>query len=274
VHFLVIVASERRNGNSDLLGRLAVRHALKAGADSGEVIYLKNFEIEQCRGCLNCISKKQRCHIDDDLYQFLDIVKEADRMLLVAPVYVLTVPGKLKMLLDRYLAISSYLEIEDKGPAVSIGVAALPDWHQLQLPLMNIFLLSLGRRVVDSSVVYGAGPGEVLLTDGIRDLQVAVERLVNYQDKQYESQLRKSCPIDFSTSFEHIEGQQYRCPICLTPAKLTKEGYYFDAADLNNHRWTEKKLQDHFENWIKQTKPRFKSMLKQIMAKKKELGLV
>ncbi len=273
MHFLVLVASERRNGNSDLLGRLAVRHALKAGADSGEVIYLKNFEIEQCRGCLNCISKKQRCQIDDDLYRFLDIVKEADAMLLIAPVYILTIPGKLKMLLDRYLAISGYLEIQSTGPAVSIGVAALPEWHQLQLPLMNMFLLSLGRRVVDSFIVYGAGPGEVLLTDSIGDIQTVVEQLVTYEDKEYESQVRKSCPIDFGTFFEHIEGKRYRCPICLTPARLTEEGYYFDAADLNNHRWTEKKLQDHFENWIKQTRPRFKSMLKRIMAKKRELGL-
>ena len=101
MHFLVIVASERRNGNSDLLGRFAVRYALKSGMDSGEVIYLKDFRIEECRGCLNCLKDDHECSIDDDLYRLLDILRDADRLLLVAPVYMLSIPGKLKVLMDR-----------------------------------------------------------------------------------------------------------------------------------------------------------------------------
>jgi len=272
MHFLAIVASERRNGNSDLLGRLAIRYALKVGADSGEMIYLKDYDIKQCRGCLNCISKQQKCRLDDDLYELLDVMKDADKMLLIAPVYVLTIPGKLKMLLDRYLAISKYLSIQDAGHATSIGVAALPEWHQFQLPLMNIVLLSLGRRVVESFIVYGAGPGEVLLNDSVANVQAAVDRLVSYQDERYESVVTRSCPIDFSNIFEHVKGNQYRCPVCLTPARLTEGGFYFDASDLNSHRWTQQKLADHFNNWILQTRPRFKSMLKEIVKKKREMG--
>lgn len=273
MHFLAVVASERRNGNSDLLGRLAVRYALKAGADSGEMIYLKDYDIKQCRGCLNCIGERQKCQLGDDLYELLDVVQDADKMLLIAPVYVLTIPGKLKMLLDRYLAISQSLKTPDARHAMSIGVAALPEWHQFQLPLMNIVLLSLGRRIVDSFIVYGAGPGEVLLNDSVPKVQEAVDRLVSFQDERYESLVAGSCPIDFSNIFEHVEGDRYRCPVCLTPARITKDGYYFDAADLNNHRWTQQKLAYHFNDWILQTKPRFKSMLREIVKRKRELGV-
>ena len=272
MHFLTVVASERRNGNSDLLGRLAVRYALKAGADSGELIYLKDYVIKQCRGCLNCIRGHQKCRLDDDLYALLDVMKDADKMLLIAPVYVLTIPGKLKMLLDRYLAISQYLNTQEASHAMSIGVAALPEWHQFQLPLMNIVLLSLGRRVIESLIVYGAGPGEVLLNDSVASVQAALDRLINYQSERYESQVANCCPIDFNNLFEHVEGDRYRCPVCLTPGKLTEGGYYFDAADLNSHRWTQQKLEDHFNDWILQTKPRFKSMLKEIVKKKREMG--
>ena len=273
MHFLVIIASERRNGNSDLLGRWAVRHALKSGVDSGEIVYLKDFELKQCQGCLNCLKPDHKCEIEDDLYRLLDIIKDADRLLLIAPVYVLSIPGKLKLLLDRFLAISSYLNTQEAGPAVSVGVAALPDWDQFQLPLMNVFLLALGRRVIDSMIVHGAGPGEVLLNDSLIAVQSSVDKLVESQGARYESGVKNCCPVDYNTLFEHVKDDRFRCPVCLTPAKLTPHGYYFEADDLKNHRWTQRKLQDHFEDWILRTRPRFKAMLKEIMRKKRELGL-
>jgi len=273
MHFLTIVASERRNGNSDLLGRFALRYALKSGGDSGEIVYLKGFELKQCQGCLNCLKPGHKCKIEDDLYRLLDIIKDADRLLLIAPVYVLSIPGKLKLLLDRFLAISSYLNTQDASPAVSVGVAALPEWDQFQLPLMNILLLTLGRQVVDSLIVYGAGPGEVLLNDSVVAVQSSVDMLVESQGARYESGVRNCCPVDYNTLFEHIENDRFRCPVCLTPAKLTPEGYYFKADDLKNHRWSQRKLHDHFENWILKTRPHFKTMLKEIMRRKKELGL-
>jgi NAD(P)H-dependent FMN reductase len=236
MHFLVIIASERRNGNSDLLGRWAVRYALKSGVDSGEIVYLKDFELKQCQGCLNCLKTDHKCKIEDDLYRLLDIIKDADRLLLIAPVYVLSIPGKLKLLLDR-------------------------------------FLLALGRRVIDSLIVYGAGPGEVLLNDSLIAVQSSVDKLVESQGAQYESGVKNYCPVDYNTLFEHVKDDRFRCPVCLTPAKLTPHGYYFEADDLKNHRWTQRKLQDHFENWILRTRPRFKAMLKEIMRKKRELSL-
>jgi len=273
MHLLVIVASERRNGNSDLLGRYAVRYALKSGVDSGETIYLKDFELKECQGCLNCLNEGKKCRIEDDLYSLLDIIQDADRLLLIAPVYVLSIPGKLKLLLDRFLAISSYLNTRETGPAVSVGVAALPEWDQFQLPLMNLLLFALSRQIVDSLIVYGVGPGEVLLNDSVAAVQAAIDRLVEFQGARYESGVSNCCPLDHNTLFEHVEKDRFRCPVCLTPAKLTPRGYYFEAADLKNHRWSQGKLQDHFENWILKTRPRFKIMLKEIMRKKKELGL-
>lgn len=273
MHFLVIVASERRNGNSDLLGRLAVRQAFKHEIDSAEIAYLKDFELKQCKGCLTCLKEDQKCPLDDDLYRLLDIIQDADKLLLVAPVYVLTIPGKLILLLDRYLAISQYLTTPAAGHAASIGIAALEDWHQFQQPLMNLFLLALGRRVVASAVVYGAGPGEVLINSGAKVLQSAVTRLIDYGDEPYVSLTEDHCPIDYNRMFEHVDGNTFRCPVCLTPATWSNEGYRFKAEDLNNHRWTGAKLQHHFENWIMKTRPRFKAMLRQIMQEKRNLGL-
>jgi hypothetical protein len=245
MHFVSFVASERKNGNCDLLGRLAVKYARKNGAHRSEVIYLKDFNIEQCQGCLNCVFKNQKCKINDDLY----------------------------ILLDRFLSAYNHLKDSYGKPAMSIGVAALPDWHQFQLPIMNLVLLALGRNVVDSMIFYGAGPGETLLGDNIYKLEESVKRLIDYREKPFQSQVSKHCPIDFSTLFERTDENMYRCPICLTPAKATRDGYYFDKKDLNNHRWTKEKIQNHFINWIMKTKPRFKSKLREILKKRKMLDL-
>jgi len=273
MHFISFVASERRNGNCDLLGRLATRYAKESGADSSEVVYLKNYNIEQCRGCLSCVFEKTKCKINDDLYQLLDAIQKADRLLLIAPVYVLSVPGKLKMLLDRFLSAYDYLKDSYGKPAMSIGVAALNDWHQFQLPLINLFLLSFGCHIVDSFIVYGAGPGEVLLEDRTAELPVSIQKLIDYRRTAFQSHVSKHCPIDFSTLFERIEGTNYRCPVCLTPAKVAEDGYFFHAKDLNNHRWTTQKIQNHYINWIVKTKPRFKSKFREILKKRKTFGL-
>jgi multimeric flavodoxin WrbA len=273
MHFISFVVSERKNGNCDLLGRLAAKYAKESGADSSEIIYLKNYDIEQCRGCLHCVLEKKKCKINDDLYQLLDDIKKADRLLLVAPVYVLSVPGKLKLLLDRFLCTYSYLKDSYGIPATSIGVAALNDWHQFQLPLMNLFLLSFGCHIVDSFIIYGAGPGEVLLEKRTDELQKSVQKLLGYRKTAFQSHISKHCPVDFSTLFERIEGINYRCPVCLTPAKEVDDGYFFQAKDLNNHRWTIQKIQNHFINWILKTKPRFKLKLREIVHKRKKFGI-
>jgi multimeric flavodoxin WrbA len=273
MHFISFVASERENGNCDLLGRLAARHAKESGADSSEVIYLKNYNIEQCQGCLSCVFEKTKCKINDDLYHLLDAIQKADRLLLIAPVYVLSIPGKLKLLLDRFLSTYNYLKNPYGRPAMSIGVAALNDWHQFQLPFMNLFLLSSGCHIVDSFIIYGAGPGEVLLEGRTAELQKSIQKLIDYRRTVFQSHVSKHCPIDFSTLFERIDEDMYRCPICLTPAKATRDGYFFDEKDLINHRWTEKKIQDHFINWIIKTKPRFKSKFREILKKRKTFGL-
>jgi len=273
MHFVSLVASERKNGNCDILGRLAVRYALKAGADSGEVVYLKNFDIKECQGCLHCVFNNEECRIGDDLYQLLEILKDADKLFLVAPVYVLTIPGKLKLLLDRFLTIAGAVKDKPEHYALSIGVAGINDWHQFQLPLMNLFLLVLGYRIIDSKIFYGAGPGEVLLGKEMDGFPKQLDRLINHPGGPFQSGISKTCPVDFCSVFERIDDKHYRCPVCLTPAERVENGYYFDARDLNNHRWTRERLKDHFNGWILKTKPRFRAMLREISAKKRELGI-
>ena len=271
MHLVAVVASFRRKGNSELLAKLALQEALKNGA-SGEVVYLKDFSISECTGCMKCVFKGVKCPLEDDVYRFFAKVKSADGLLLTAPTYVLSPPGLLKMVVDRYLLMREYFEEIYSRPAVSIGTGGLPNWGQFQLPMMNIFLLSMGFRIVDSFIAYGAGPGESLLNNKtISRLKSSLRNILKFQNKPFQSQISKHCPVCFSTLFERIEGKRYRCPICFIEAEEREDGFYFSEDNLNNHRWTKEKVKDHFENWILKTEVIFRKKLREIHKRKTEL---
>ncbi len=263
----ILVASERKKGNCETLGKFLS----KISPLNTEILYLRDFEIKQCNGCMACVFKKEKCRIDDDFYKLMDKILEHDSLILIAPTYVLTIPGKLKMLLDRFLCIYELIKDRPVKPAISMGVASPINYFQFQLPFMNLFLLSLGFKIVESFLIFGAGPGEVLLDENIERVKRAFNKILNFEDKPLKSCISKHCPVDYSTFFEHIEGNKYRCPVCLTTCTLKEKGFYFDEKDLNNHRWTKENLKKHFEEWILKTLPRFKNLLPEIYKRKKEL---
>lgn len=268
----ILIASERKNGNSELLGRY-LNQLTNAQASESELIFLKDYAITQCQGCMSCVFKNIKCKLEDDLYKLADKITNADGIILIAPTYVLTIPGKLKMFLDRFLCLYPLIKDKPERPGISIGIASPIDWNQFQLPMMNMFLLSLGCRVIESYFLFGAGQGEVLLDKNAKHLEKSVEKMIYFDNSPYSSVISKYCPVDYCNLFQKIEKGLYRCPVCLTPAREVEKGFYFDEKDLNNHRWTKHKMEEHFKDWILITKDRFRKLLPEIYRKKKELGI-
>jgi len=223
---------------------------------------------------MNCVFKQVPCKLEDDLYEFLGKVSGADALFLTAPTYVLAVPGSMKLAMDRYLAMYKQIREHYGRPAVSVGIGGPLGWEQFQLPLMNLFLLAFGFEDVDSFMVYGAGPGQALLDDeAISRVRKGVEKLLTYQHRPFKSQTSRHCPVCYSTLFERLEGGRYRCPVCTVEAEERPDGFHFQSDSLNNHRWTLERIEDHYEDWILETKESFMQALRSIMRKKKELGI-
>ncbi|MFQ6083589.1 MAG: NAD(P)H-dependent oxidoreductase [Candidatus Aminicenantia bacterium] len=278
MHFVVFNASFRKKGNSEILSRLVLREALKQGADTGEIINLRDFHLDQCNGCMRCVFKNERCPLPDDFYPLMDNILKADAFLLIAPTYVTTIPGSLKLLIDRYLLMPPYFGQLYLRPAASIGIASPIDWFSSQLPFMNIFLLGLGFKIEESFIVYGAGPGEVLLeNDVLSRLKSTVKRLcssaLNPAPVSFPDQLSEHCPVCFTTLFERIDEKRIRCPICHSQAEWKETGFFFREESMKNHRWTKSNIEDHFKNWILRTKDIFRQNLPQIIQRKRTLGL-
>ena len=98
---LVIHASPRAKGNSDLLCDAFIRGAEESG-HSAEKISLREKEIHSCRACYACF-KTGHCVQNDDMAGILQKAEAADVLVLASPTYFLTMSGQMKVFIDRLL---------------------------------------------------------------------------------------------------------------------------------------------------------------------------
>ena len=107
---LVLSASPRKGGNSDLLCDQFVAGAREAGHQA-EKIFLKDKHINYCTGCGACFGGKN-CSQKDDMTEVLEKMVSADVIVMATPVYFYTMNGQMKTLIDR--TCSRYTEIKNK----------------------------------------------------------------------------------------------------------------------------------------------------------------
>lgn len=107
---LILSATPRRGGNSDVLCEQFARGAREAGHEV-EKISLRESKINYCTGCGTCFHKKP-CPQKDDMPQILDRMVAAQVIVMATPVYFYTMNAQMKTLIDR--TCSRYTEITGK----------------------------------------------------------------------------------------------------------------------------------------------------------------
>ena len=96
---VVIQGSPRPDGNCGILATWAVEAAQDAGR-TARVIYPHDLDIHCCIGCYQCYNTGT-CVFDDDMSGIIDAIRGASLLVVCSPVYTNTVPGGLKLLIDR-----------------------------------------------------------------------------------------------------------------------------------------------------------------------------
>jgi multimeric flavodoxin WrbA len=96
---VVIQGSPRANGNCSILAGWAVEAAHELGMNV-QVIYPHDLDIRCCIGCYQCYNTGS-CVFHDDMGSIIDAVRDASLLIICSPVYTNTVPGGLKLLIDR-----------------------------------------------------------------------------------------------------------------------------------------------------------------------------
>lgn len=104
---MIISASPRKNGNSDILCTNFKNGALAAG-HSVEKIDLRDKNIGYCIGCYAC-TKLGKCFQNDDMNELAKKLENADVIVLATPVYFYSMDAQLKTFIDR--TVQNYTKI-------------------------------------------------------------------------------------------------------------------------------------------------------------------
>lgn len=151
---LIISASPRKGGNSDLLCDQFLQGALDAGHHA-EKIALREHKINYCLGCGVC-NTTHKCVQKDDMAELLNKMVEADVIVLATPVYFYSMDGQLKTFIDR--TVPRYTEISNKD--FYFIVAAADTSHknmQRTLEALRGFTEDCLDGAREKGIIYGTG---------------------------------------------------------------------------------------------------------------------
>jgi multimeric flavodoxin WrbA len=172
---VVVLSCGRPMGNSEILGREACFGAEEAGAKT-EILRLYDFTIKPCTGCEACSMTMAKggvakCVVKGDDVDFLaeKVCYEDCALIISAPVYFLSPPGYLKMLIDRFLPFimnrpGAFFDKTRVGASIAVG-GGEPAWTPQGLFATNMFIL-YNRVLVDQMMVnFASRPGLVTLNE-------------------------------------------------------------------------------------------------------------
>ena len=166
---LIISASPRKHGNSDLLCDRFMQ-GVKDGGNAAEKIFLADKNIGYCCGCGAC-NTTHKCVQKDDMAEILDKMVEADAIVLATPVYFYSMDGQMKTFIDR--TVPRYTEIKDKD-FYFIMTAADTERANLfrTLETFRGFTEDCLDGANESGIIYGTGAwniGEIKNTPAYND---------------------------------------------------------------------------------------------------------
>ncbi len=115
----VLVLNGSARGAKGVTAKLhgALSQGLSRGGASVDTLYVKDLKIAPCIACLQCMHHNPgHCAQRDDLDQVLPLLRQADLLVLAAPVYTDNMSAQLKAVIDRTIcARQPFLVTDAKG---------------------------------------------------------------------------------------------------------------------------------------------------------------
>ena len=111
-NILIISASPRKGGNSDMLCDQFMKGAGEAG-HKVEKLRLAELKIDYCSACYAC-KKVGHCIKQDDMAKVIEKMRAADVIVLATPVYFFTMNAQMKTMIDRTLGGVQKSGLENK----------------------------------------------------------------------------------------------------------------------------------------------------------------
>lgn len=102
MRMVIVLGSPRISGNSESLARV-VAEGVEAQGGEVEYVRLNKMEIRPCQGCGGC-DKTGVCVLKDEMSGVYELLDNADRLLVVTPIYFYGPSAQTKIFMDRIQA--------------------------------------------------------------------------------------------------------------------------------------------------------------------------
>lgn len=149
-----ISASPRKNGNSERILNFALEELKKRGHETEE-IFLSETDIDPCIACGKC-GEKGKCANDENASYVNNILRHADGILTVTPVYFGSMSAQMKAFCDKTLPLrrGGFLLKGKLGGAIAVGKSR-NGGQELAVKDIHSWMLIHGMHVVGDNSHFG-----------------------------------------------------------------------------------------------------------------------
>lgn len=258
---LGIIGSPRKLGNCEIMVKEIGRHI----SDPHELALLRlsEFNILPCRGCYHCLFKSKNCVMEDDFNSILNVITNADALIVSAPTYFLGINSCIKRLLDRGLAFYNHFDKLWNKPALGIVIAGVKGKEGYSLLAMQSFLKLIFSEVKNSRIIYGALPGEIFINN--ENKQTAKQLAVDLFDSSSKKK-EPCCPQCGGDTFRFINNERVRCMLCSNDGTIFMQNnnITFDITKSKHEFFLTKEDALRHKAWLLDMKSRFLRQKKEL----------
>jgi len=174
--------SPNKEGNTWHALKMVTDELEKEGIET-EIVHVGNKTIRGCTACYQCVkTKNEQCVLPgDEVNEWIQMMKQADGIILGSPVHFSAIGGTMKSFLDRAFFVTSVNDgmLRHKAGAAVVAVrrsGGLPTFDQL-----NNFL-NYAEMLLPASnywnVIHGRTPGEVIQdSEGVQIMRILGKNL-------------------------------------------------------------------------------------------------
>jgi multimeric flavodoxin WrbA len=223
-----------RNGNTYKI-LLAIENSLKEKKYVTEFVNIKDFEINNCKGCYKCILEgNQNCPLKDDVNKIWGKFILADGIVLGVPVFALGIPGRMKNFMDR-IAYNAHRPAFLNKPAIAISTTAGMGTEKVKKQLEWFNIAGLNIVGFKGFLTYPTGVNRKNTQEKI---EKSLEKLAEKLDKRLKRKTTKNPTLIqliqfyglkmnaiygkqvYKADYEYFKNKKYHIDVKINPIKL------------------------------------------------------
>lgn len=198
--------------------------------------------------CYACVPQGSLCKLKDDLGFLVEQVRQADKVVVAAPAYMLGGHTTIKRVLDRLISLVS--EYRNFGPAdcviaVSYG---FDGWEGMSKEDLVLFARKFHCNVIGTELMLATLAGDAVKGENLQKLRRLASLLENgSKGLPAPTSEALECPFCSSTALHIHPDGKIRCCVCAGEGKLVpgENGLKMDYDPSFNHHLTHRSLDIH-----------------------------